>query len=142
MSRFRLAPKSALALLLFELVMSASQLCFAQVWVASTGTVDTPSIAAVQFKGGDAYVLPSVNNGSVVLRYNVLPAGKLLTPLSNPCCESRALVVRFLDNGNGSQVVVKLKRYNVHTVRRVSGCTMRLRPASAIWGCDHSADFR
>jgi hypothetical protein len=115
MSRLLFVPKYASALLLFALTVFPSRPSFAQVWVASTGTVDTSSTATVQFKGGDAYVLPSVNSGSVVLRYNVLPAGKLLTPLSNPGVESRALVVRFLDNGSAARVVVKLKSYNVHT---------------------------
>lgn len=114
MSRFPL-PKCTSALLMLASTIFLSQLCFAQVWVASTGTVDSSNTATVQFKGGDAYLLPSANPGSVVLRYNVLPAGKLVTPISNPCCESRALVVRFLDNGSAAQVVVKLKRYNVHT---------------------------
>ena len=37
-----------------------------------------------------------------MLRYNVFPAGDLLTPITQPCCEGRALLVRFLDQSPGS----------------------------------------
>src|SRR4030095_8673777 len=96
-------------------ISALSQLAAAQVWIASTGTVDPSSLSTYQFVGQLAYVRSSVATGTVTLRYNVFPAGDLLKPVTNGCCESRALMVRFLDNGSGAQVIVKLKKYNVRT---------------------------
>lgn len=96
-------------------VAALSQVATAQIWVASTGSVDESSISTYQFNGQLAFVRSSLPRGTVTLRYNVLPVGSLVSPITQPCCESRALMVRFLDNGNGAQVIVTLKRYNVRT---------------------------
>jgi hypothetical protein len=87
----------------------------AQIWVGSTGTIDTASTSHVQFSGQLISLRPSLTTGSATLRYNVLPVGSLVSPLTQACCEGRDLIVRFLDNGSGAQVVVKLKRYNLKT---------------------------
>lgn len=100
------------AMLVFS-VATLSQAGRAQVWIASTGTVDPSSQSSYLFVDQLAYIQPSLATGTAILRYNVLPAGDLLTPVTQPCCEGRALLVRFLDNGNGSQVIVTLKQYNV-----------------------------
>lgn len=94
---------------------ASSHIAAAQVWIASTGTVDPSSLSTYLFVGQSAYIQPSVKTGTVTLRYNVFPAGDLLKPITQPCCEGRALLVRFLDNGSGAQVIVTLKRYNVTT---------------------------
>jgi len=86
----------------------------AQTWVASTGTVDQSSLLTYKFKDGAAFVR-SGQLGKVVLRFNILPVGDLLVPVTNACCDGRALWVRFLDNGEGAQVLVNLKQYNVVT---------------------------
>jgi hypothetical protein len=96
-------------------VVVLSQIAAAQIWIASTGSVDQSSISTYQFTGQLASVRPSLPKGTVTLRYNVLPACDVLTPITAPCCEARALMVRFLDNGTGAQVIVTLKQYNVRT---------------------------
>jgi hypothetical protein len=85
----------------------------AQLWVASTGTVDEGNRDAILFNGGVVSLKPPV--GSAIVRYNVLPVGTLIQPIAQPCCESRALMVRYRDNGPGARVIITLKRYNVHT---------------------------
>ena len=92
-----------------------AQMAAAQIWIGSTGAVDESSTSTYFFTGQSAFVRSSVPTGTVILRYNVFPAGKILTPITDPCCQGRALMVRFLDNGSAAQVVVTLNRYNVHT---------------------------
>jgi hypothetical protein len=86
----------------------------AQTWVASTGTVDPSSLSSCQFSNGAAFVRGDTP-GKVVLRFNILPVAELLVPVTQACCEGRALWVRFLDTGDGAQVLVEVKRYNVTT---------------------------
>lgn len=86
----------------------------AQTWVASTGTVDPASLSLVTFNGSAALV-KGTSPGKVVLRYNILPTDEMLVNVTQPCCEGRALWVRFLDNGDAAQVLVNVKRTNVNT---------------------------
>ncbi len=108
------AAKNTAIFLSFCIVVMMVCTANAQTWVASTGTVDQSSLLTYQFKDGAAFVRGNTQ-GRVVLRFNVLPVGDLLIPVTQACCEGRALWVRFLDNGNGAQVLVKLKQYNVTT---------------------------
>jgi hypothetical protein len=87
----------------------------AQIWIASTGAVDESSTSTYFFTGQAAYVRPTIPRGTVILRYNVIPAGQILTPITDPSTQGRALMVRFMDNGSGAQVLVSLNRLNVHT---------------------------
>lgn len=100
-------------LCLFVVVLA--QDAASQIWVASTGTVDPSSSSSVVFNGQLAFIRSSLETGTVTLRYNVLPVGNLAIPITDPCCEGRAMMVRFLDNGSGARVIVTLKRYNVMT---------------------------
>ncbi len=100
---------------LWLLLAALAQFAAAQTWVASTGTVDEGSLSMYNFTNGTATIKSSIATGTVILRYNVLPVGDLVTNLTDPCCEDRNLVVRFLDNGSGAQVTVALKRYNIFT---------------------------
>jgi hypothetical protein len=100
-------------LLVFFLAIAGTS--SAQLWVASTGIVDEGSLGTFLFTGGVATLRPTVSTGFAIIRYNVLPVGKLIQPITQPCCESRVLMVRYQDNGPGAQVIVTLKRYNVHT---------------------------
>ena len=110
------ALKHATALLSvsFCIAMAIASTANAQTWVASTGTIDQSSLLTFKFKDGAAFVR-SGQLGKVLLRFNILPVGDLLVPVTNACCEGRALWVRFLDNGEGAQVLVNLKRLNVIT---------------------------
>ena len=101
--------------LLWLCATALPQMAAAQVWVASTGIVDESSISTFEFTGQAAFVRSSVATGSTVLRYNVVPAGDILKPITDPCCEKRSLMVRFVDNGGAAHVIVTLKRYNVKT---------------------------
>lgn len=105
-----LRQRIALLLVFFLAIIGTSS---AQLWVASTGTVDEGSRDTILFNGGVVSLKPTV--GSAIVRYNVLPVGTLIQPIAQPCCESRALMVRYRDNGPGARVIVTLKRYNVHT---------------------------
>jgi hypothetical protein len=105
-----LRQRIVLLLVFFLAIVGTSS---AQLWVASTGTVDEGSHDTILFNGGVVSLKPAV--GSAISRYNVLPVGTLVQPIVQPCCESRALMVRYRDNGPGARVIVTLKRYNVHT---------------------------
>ena len=109
-----IAPRNRTAVL-WLCVAAFSQMAAAQVWVASTGTVDESSTSTYKFTGQAAFVRSSLATGTTLLRYNVVPSGDILKPITNPCCEARALMVRFLDNGTAAHVIVTLKQYNVKT---------------------------
>jgi len=98
----------------FWLGMTLAGTASAQTWVASTGTVDPSSLTTYAFTDGAASVR-GTSPGKVVLRFNILPTAEMLTNVTQPCCEGRALWVRFVDNGSGAQVVVNVKRYNIIT---------------------------
>jgi hypothetical protein len=85
----------------------------AQTWVGSTGAVDPTSLSSYQFDGPAVLIRPSLPDGQVVIRYNVGPGP--FENLTEPCCQGRDLVVRFVDNGPGARVRVQLKRYNIFT---------------------------
>jgi hypothetical protein len=106
---------TALLSVSFCIAVAIASTANAQTWVASTGTIDQSSLLTYEFKDGAAFVRRNGQPGKVVLRFNVLPVGDLLVPVTNACCEGRALWVRFLDNGEGAQVLVNLKRNNVVT---------------------------
>jgi hypothetical protein len=109
----RKTPQHLLLLLLSAITLAGTST--AQIWVASTGAVDERSKEIISFNGGIAELRPTGSKAVANIRYNVLPVGNLIQPISEPCCESRALMVRYRDNGSGARVTVSLKRYNVHT---------------------------
>src|SRR2546430_17577359 len=91
-------------------VAAFSQMAAAQVWIASTGMVDESSISTYQFNDQAAFVRSSVATGTTLLRYNVVPAGGILKPITGPCCEAQALTVRVLDKGRSGPVIGRAKR--------------------------------
>jgi hypothetical protein len=87
----------------------------AQDWVASTGTPDTASAGVVRFTGGNAGLTPfGPIKTQATIRYNVVSnlilPGQDLVP--GECWQ---MVVRFLDNGPGADVTLRLKQYNLRT---------------------------
>ncbi len=96
-------------------VLFTTILATGQIWIPSTGTVDEGSLTSFQFTGGAAFLRTTVSTGFAILRFNVLPVGSLATALTQPCCEGRALMVSYIDDGPGAQVLVSLKRYNIKT---------------------------
>jgi hypothetical protein len=101
--------------LCLSIILTFAGTAVAQTWVASTGTVDPLSVTSYSVNNGAVFIRPSLKTGTVTVRYNVLPVGDLAVPITQPCCQGRALWVRFLDNGNDSRVQVALKRSNVLT---------------------------
>jgi hypothetical protein len=101
-------------MLFFCIALALAATASAQTWVASTGTVDPSSLSTYAFSGSAALV-KGTNTGKVVLRYNILPTDEMLVNVTQPCCEGRALWVRFLDNGDAAQVLVNVKQLNVIT---------------------------
>ena len=97
------------------MVLSFAGTGMAQTWAASSGAVDPASLTSYWINNGAVVLRPSLKTGTVTVRYNVLPVGDLAVPITQPCCQGRALWVRFLDNGNDSRVQVALKRSNVFT---------------------------
>src|SRR5512146_1339604 len=104
----RVARRLLLALSLIVLTSAAP----AQVWVASTASVDEGSRSSYQFSGPNAWIRTSLSAASAILRYNVLPVGDLTKALQSGQC--RKMLVRAVDNGSDAQVLVKLQRYNLN----------------------------
>src|SRR6478672_13608717 len=85
----------------------------AQVWVGSTGTVDSNSTNLVKYIDGRVELRNDAPVGSVAfIRYNVLPVRDLATDLNS--IEYRIFAARFLDDGAG-HVFLSLKRVNLST---------------------------
>lgn len=113
LNRILVQCKLVAALCLCAAAMSTA--ASAQIWVASTGTVDPASLSSALFSGQLVFIKPGLATGTVTIRYNILPVDDLTTVLTNPAVQARELVVRYMDNGPGAQVLVKLKQYNVNT---------------------------
>jgi len=86
-----------------------------QSWAAATGVVDPAGAARVHVSSaGNVYVdasAPVPTTG--ILRYNLFQAGIDPRPLQQGECWQ--MVARYSDNGAGAEVVLQLKRYNLHT---------------------------
>src|SRR5512147_1387851 len=113
MNRTVMHSTRAAVCILFWIALGVACTAEAQTWVGSTGAVDPTSLSSYQFDGPAVLIRPSLPDGQVVIRYNVSPGA--FENLTEPCCEGRALVVRFVDNGPGARVLAKLKRYNIFT---------------------------
>src|SRR5690349_9317409 len=70
--------------LLLVLASALAGTSVAQIWVASTGTVDEDSLGSISFVGGFAQLRPTGTISSATLRYNVLPVGSLVQPITQP----------------------------------------------------------
>jgi hypothetical protein len=97
------------------LLVALNTVSAAQDWVASTGSLDTGSLGTARFVGGAVYVRPDIANGKVTIRFNVVPVRDLTIPINLCGTCSRALRIRYIDNGNAAQVLARLRRYNLET---------------------------
>ncbi len=93
-------------------VIASTTFSTAQNWVASTGTVDPLGGKYARFNGPAVYVDASAPiPTTITLRYNV----DLAPPGTGEQGRCQIMGVRWLDNGSGARVVVRLKRYEVDT---------------------------
>ncbi|MBI5740974.1 MAG: hypothetical protein HZA16_09650 [Nitrospirae bacterium] len=103
---------SALVLVLIITVANASAMN-SEPWttVGSSGTVDEADMGMVSLNGGIASILSTAVSTSVLnIRYNVVAVDGLLNNLNGT-----VLTARFLDNGSGARVILRLKKYDFDT---------------------------
>ena len=100
---------------LFPLLIAAflAPAASAQVWVGSTGTVDSNSVNLVKYIDGKVELRNDAPVGATAfIRYNVLPVRDLAQDLTS--IEYRIFAARFLDDGAG-HVFLSLKQQNLAT---------------------------
>jgi hypothetical protein len=84
--------------------------------VGSTGSVDEASLDLYEFDLQVAMVKAGVITGTVILRYNLPPAETELWPADDADCPCPEVIrIRYKDNPNGANVIVRLKEANLLT---------------------------
>lgn len=76
--------------------------------VGSAGTVDESDLSTVSLSAGTVSLKTSLESETAYVRYNVVAENGLF----NDCLK---MAVRFQDNGDSAQVIVRLKQYNMTT---------------------------
>jgi hypothetical protein len=103
--------------LFFVVSVACSHLVHAQVWIGAAGSIDPASISKATVTNGSVYVKASTTaTNTVTVRFDVLPAGNNAKPLLDGSSSAlRKLAVRYIDNGSGAHVVVKLRKQDMIT---------------------------
>jgi hypothetical protein len=79
--------------------------------VGSAGTVDEADLGVVALSTDRAAVKPATIAASVELRYNIVA----IEGLFPGACKTKTLMIRYADNGNKAQVIVRLHTFNIKT---------------------------
>ena len=137
--------------LCFILTIACVPAIYAQDWIAATGAIDPASVSKATVSNGAVYVKPSSTaTNTVIIRYDILPAGSNAKPLRSPDGSSSALrevAVRYIDSGSHGHVVVKMRKQNNTTGAISTLCTWDSNswPASGNFqvfgGCEVYEDF-
>ena len=113
--------------LCFTLSIACAPALHGKDWIAATGSIDPASVSKATVSNGAVYVkASSTTTNSVIIRYDIQPAGSNAKPLLSPDGTSSALrevEVRYIDSGSNGHVVVKMRKQDKTTGAISTLCT-------------------